>query len=62
MTRTCPLSCSDMHKAKRGNLPKAKVLKSFYKNYTISMFQQTLLYAQLSDWARLNGQSLFVAA
>lgn len=53
---------SEMHKVKRGNLPKAKVLKSFYKNYTISMFQQTLLYAQLSDWARLNGQSLLVAA
>lgn len=53
---------SEMHKAKQGNLPKAKVQKSFYENYTMSMFQQTLLYAQLSEWARQNGQSLFVAA
>lgn len=53
---------SEMHKAKKGNLPKAKVQKSFYENYTISMFQHTLLYAQLSDWARQNGHSLFVAA
>lgn len=52
---------SEMHKAKQGNLPKSKVQKSFYKNYTMSMFQQTLLYDQLSDWARRNGQSLFVA-
>ncbi len=53
---------SEMHKAKQGNLPKSEVLKSFYKNYTILMFQHTLLYAQLSDWARQNGHTLFVAA
>lgn len=53
---------SEMHKAKQGNLQKSKVLKSFYKNYTMSMFQQTSLYARLSDWALKNGQLLFDAA
>lgn len=53
---------SEMHKRKRGNLPKDEVIKSFYKNYSIEMFQQTELYAQLSAWGEQNGRALFVAA
>lgn len=53
---------SEMHKRKRGNLPKDEVIKSFYKNYNIEMFQKTELYAQLSAWGEQNGRALFVAA